>query len=65
MNCVWLNAGPHPRSESLMFLAGRWAGRIQGLKEYRKHDNGDMTMVYDMSDNAEEIQKEFWWSDNV
>lgn len=40
LNCVWLNAGPHPRSEVVMSMAGKWLGGSQHLEENLKMCTG-------------------------
>ena len=41
LNCVWLNAGPHPRSVSMMPLVAGWASGNQRLEENLKIHTGD------------------------
>lgn len=51
LNCVWLNAGPRPRSEAVMPVAGVFAGGSQGLQENSKICTGGFWW----GDNGEEI----------
>lgn len=43
LNCVWRNAGPHPRSEAVMPLAGGWVGGSQRREENSKIGSGGLS----------------------